>query len=424
MPADDTGPNPLESGRDVLDLLLSPPAHLDPYPLYAWLRTHAPVHPSAYGAHLISRYADVEHVLKHPELFPGVPEDALARMFPLAVGHEAYEVLVTSLVGSNPPKHTRLRGLIGRDFTTRRVGSLRAGIEDLAGRLVTEAAERLRAGENVDLHAAVSVPMPLHVISDLLGVPHADRSRLAVLVPAMMNVVDPAATPEAVAAADAAFRELGTYMSQLVADRRRTPRDDLVSALVSVHDDDSDRLSDDELRTLLFTLWSAGFETTATGIDNALLALIDRPELGHWLEGTERQAAAFAEETLRYDPSVQVAPGIRFAAEPVVLSGVKVPAGAQVRLMLGAAGRDEAAFPEPDRFLPGRAGAAPLSFGAGIHYCLGAGLSRLEMTALLPRLHRELPGLALAGPPGRRRSIPLRDFSSLTVTLTDEIRRR
>lgn len=408
-----------EPGRDVLHLLMSPPARLDPYPVYAWLRENAPVYPSAYGAFLISRYADVEFVLKHPEVFPGVSEEAMARMFPQAVGHEAYEVLVTSLVGSNPPKHTRLRGLIGREFTSRRVGGLRASVDSLADRLVGEAAERLRAGETVDLHSAVSLPMPLHVISELLGIPSADRSRLAVLVPAMMNVVDPTASPEAVSAADAAFRELGGYLDGLIAERRRAPRDDLMSALVLVHDDDHDRLGDDELRTLLFTLWSAGFETTATGIDNALLVLVERPETRKWLRGDESAVAAFVEETLRYDPSVQVAPGIRFAAEDTVLSGVDIPRGTQVRLMLGAASRDPAAHPRPDAFLPGRGGAAPLSFGAGIHYCLGAGLSRLEMAAVLPRLQRELPALALDGPPGRRRSIPLRDFTSLAVRLAE-----
>ncbi|MEU3654415.1 cytochrome P450 [Streptomyces sp. NPDC032161] len=406
-------------GRDVLQLLMSPPAHLDPYPVYAWLRENAPVCASAYGAFLISRYADVEFVLKHPEIFPGVSEEAMAQMFPQAVGHEAYEVLVTSLVGSNPPRHTRLRGLIGREFTSRRVGGLRASVDSLADRLVDEAAERLRAGEAVDLHTAVSLPMPLHVISDLLGIPSADRSRLAVLVPAMMNVVDPAASPEAVSAADAAFCELGEYLDGLIAERRRAPRDDLVSALVLVHDEDHDRLGDDELRTLLFTLWSAGFETTATGIDNALLVLIERPETRKWLLGDESGTAAFVEETLRHDPSVQVAPGIRFAAMDTVLSGVTIPRGTQVRLMLGAASRDPAAYPQPDEFLPGREGAAPLSFGAGIHYCLGAGLSRLEMTAVLPRMQRRLPALALDGPPGRRRSIPLRDFTSLVVRLAE-----
>ncbi|MFI5941663.1 cytochrome P450 [Streptomyces uncialis] len=406
-------------GRDVLELLMSPPAHLDPYPVYAWLRENAPVYASKYGAYLISRYADVQYVLKHPEVFPGASEDAMAQMFPQAAGHEAYQVLVTSLVGSNPPKHTRLRGLIGKEFTSRRVGGLRAAVESLADRLVGAVAERLRAGDTVDLHTALSLPMPLHVISDLLGIPSADRSRLAVLVPAMMNVVDPAASPEAVEAADAAFRELGDYLGGLIAERRSTPRDDLISALVLVHDDDYHRLSDSELRTLLFTLWSAGFETTATGIDNALLALIERPETRKWLLGDESSAAAFVEETLRHDPSVQVAPGIRFAATDTVLSGVTIPQGTQVRLMLGAASRDPAACQQPDDFVPGRDGATPLSFGAGIHYCLGAGLSRLEMTVLLPRLQRALPALALDGPPGRRRSIPLRDFTSLKVRLAE-----
>jgi cytochrome P450 len=413
-----TAPRPQPAAEpDVLEQLMFPPASLDPYPLYERLRSRHPVYKSRFGAYLVSRYTDVAHVLKHHELFPGVPEEEMARMFPQGVGHQAYEVLVTSLVGSNPPKHTRLRGLVGSEFTARRVAGLRAGIEALADRLVAELAERLRSGETVDLHRTVSVPMPLHVMSDLLGVPHAERERLAVLVPAMMNVVDPAARPEAVAAADAAFHELGAYFDELIAQRRREPAGDLVSALVSVHDDDADRLGDGELRTLLFTLWSAGFETTATGIDNAVVALTREPRHRKWLTAGEQEALAFADETLRHDPSVQVAPGIRVAAGDVELSGTKIPAGAHVRLMLGAACRDPEVYPEPDRFDPARTGTTPLSFGSGIHYCLGAGLSRLEMSVLLPRLHRALPELAAAGPPGRRRSVPLRDFDSLLVTL-------
>jgi cytochrome P450 len=402
---------------DVLEQLMFPPSSLDPYPLYRRLREESPVYPSRFGAHLISRHADVNHVLKHHELFPGVPEEDMARMFPQGVGHEAYQVLVTSLVGSNPPKHTRLRGLVGSEFTFRRVDGLRAGITELADKLVADLAERLRSGETVDLHRSVSIPMPLHMISDLLGVPQDERQRLSVLVPAMMNVVDPAAPPDAVAAADAAFRELGTFFDALIEERRRRPADDLVSDLVSVHDGDMDRLAEDELRTLLFTLWSAGFETTATGIDNAVLALAEQPDHRRWLAGDDKQVRAFVDETLRHDPSVQVAPGIRVAAQDTELSGCKIPAGTHVRLMLGAASRDPEAYPDPDRFDPGRTGTPALSFGAGIHYCLGAGLTRLEMSVLLPRLHQALPTLALAGPPGRRRSVPLRDFDSLLVRL-------
>lgn len=399
---------------DVLLRLMAPEAVANPYPIYDYLREHDPVYRSQFGAYLISRHADVELVLGHPSLFPGVLPEAMAQMFPQAVEHEAYDVLVSSLVGSNPPTHTRLRGLIGKGFTSRRVANLQGAMEQWSDRILDALLERLRSGEVVDLHEAVSVPMPMHMISDLIGVPESDRRFLATQVPAMMNVVDPAATPDAVRSADQAFRDLGEYFDALIADRRRSPHDDLVSQLVSVRDDD--RLTDKELRNLLFTLWAAGFETTATAIDNAVLLLLADPSRGAWLDTPER-TTAFVDETLRFEPSVHVAPGIRFAAEPVTLSGVEVPAQAQVRLMLGAALRDPEAYPAPDSFDPGRAGRMPLSFGSGIHYCLGAGLARLEMRVLLPRLYRAVPGLRLAGSPVRRRTIPLRDYVSINVTM-------
>ncbi|MEU7761114.1 MULTISPECIES: cytochrome P450 [Micromonospora] len=407
----------VETGApDALIQLMSPAAAADPYPIYSWLRETAPVYRSQFGAYLVSRYADVQYVLKHAEVFPGAHPDAMAQMFPQAVEHEAYDVLVSSLVGSNPPKHTRLRKLIGHGFTSRRVADMQASMERWSDRLVSDVLERLVDGATVDLHTDVSVPMPMHMMSDLLGIPEPDRESLARNVPEMMNVVDPAATPDAVRRADEAFRELGTYFDAMIAQRRRDPRDDLVSALVQVRDAEDGSLDDAELRTLLFTLWSAGFETTATAIDNAMLLLLEDPGRGRWLD-TEDGTRRFVEETLRFESSVQVAPGLRFTGADVELGGVVVPQGSQVRLLIGSANRDPEAFPDADVFDPGRTGPMPLSFGAGIHYCLGAGLARLEIAVLLRRLRAAAPGLVLAAPPVRRRTIPLRDFASLPVRL-------
>ena len=408
---------PGEPDRDVLIRLMEPQATQDPYPIYAWLREHAPAYYSQFGTYVLSRHADVEFVLKHADLFPGVRPEAMAQMFPQAAEHEAYQVLVTSLVGSNPPKHTRLRRLIGNGFTARRMADLTTGLERWADVVLAEAADRLRAGETIDLHSAVSAPMPMHMISDLIGIPTADRRRLAERVPDMMNVVDPAAGPEAVQRADDAFAELGEYLEDLIRLRRADPADDLISAMISTRNDEPDQLDDDELRTLFFTLWAAGFETTATAIDNAVILLLADGSRAKWLQ-TPEGTSAFVAETLRYEPSVQVAPGIRFAAETVQLGEETIVGGSQVRLLIGAANRDRDAFTDADSFDPARTGGAkPLSFGAGIHYCLGAGLAQVEMAVILPKLHAAFPGLALAGPPERRRSIPLRDFVRLPVTL-------
>jgi cytochrome P450 len=399
---------------DVMSRLMGDEGREDPYPIYAWLREHAPVYRSTPGTVMLSRYDDCVFVLKNTQLFRGADEAELAQVFPQATTHPAFAALVTSLVGSNPPKHTRLRHLVGRDFTPRRVAGLQAGIARFVDRLLDEVEERLAGGEAVDLHRTVSVAVPLHVFAELVGIPDADRAVLAVEVPRFVKVVNPMASPEVVAAADVAIANLGRCFDNLIAERRQRPREDLVSALVTEHDAETDRLSDVELRNLLYNLCAAGFDTTATAIDNAILTLLHHPESVSWLD-TAAGTDAFTDEVVRLEAPVQVAPGIRFAARDVEIGGQFVAAGTQIRLILGSALRDPAAYPDPDRFDPSRGGPPSISFGAGIHYCLGTHLAKLEMGILLPALHRRLPGLKLAEPPQRGRSILFRGFKSLTV---------
>lgn len=401
------------SQLDVMRRLAGDEARADPYPIYAWLREHAPVYASDVGTVLLSRYEDCAFVLRNAQLFRGADDAEIAKVFPRATTHPAFAALVTSLVGSSPPKHTRLRQLVGRDFTPRRVAGLQAGIERFVDRLLDEVAARLADGEAVDLHRTVSVAVPLHVFAELVGIPDADRPLLAVEVPRFVKVVNPLASPAVVAAADAALANLGRCFDDLIAERRARPREDLVSALVADRAE-SDRLSDDELRNLLYNVCAAGFDTTATAIDNAMLTLIRDPESASWLD-TAARTDAFVDEVVRLEAPVQVAPGIRFAARDVEIAGHPVAAGTQIRLLLGAALRDPAAYPDPDRFDPARTGPPSISFGAGIHYCLGTHLAKLEMGILLPALCRRLPGLTLAEPPQRGRSILFRGFKSLTV---------
>ena len=400
------------SRLDVMRRLAGDEGRADPYPIYAWLREHAPVYAGDAGTVLLSRYEDCAFVLRNAQLFRGADDAEIAQVFPRATTHPAFAALVTSLVGSSPPKHTRLRQLVGRDFTPRRVAGLQAGIERFVDRLLDEVALRLADGEAVDLHRAVSVAVPLHVFAELVGIPDADRPLLAVEVPRFVKVVNPMAAPDVVAAADAALANLGRCFDDLIAERRARPREDLVSALVADHG--SDRLSVEELRNLLYNVCAAGFDTTATAIDNAMLTLIRQPETASWLD-TAARTEAFVDELERFEAPVQVAPGIRFAARDVEIAGQPVTAGTQIRLLLGAALRDPAAYPDPDRFDPARTGPPSISFGAGIHYCLGTHLAKLEMGILLPALHRRLPGLTLAEPPQRGRSVLFRGFKSLTV---------
>jgi cytochrome P450 family 114 len=386
----------------------------DPYPYFTWLREHAPVvYSSHFRAYMLSRHADCERVLKSPADFRSIEQDTLHELFPQAGEHEAYRILFTSLVNTNPPTHTRLRRLVNRAFSPRRINDMHDRISEICTDLLDQVDDDLRSGSDVDLHRRISVPLPLRVLALLLGVPDDDYRRLADLVPRMLHIMEANPSAEALAGADAAFGEFGEYLDALIAARRDEPTDDLVSALVRAGAD-GDRLTTDELKTTVITLWAAGFETPAITIDCGVMLLITRPELRSWM-ADEESALRFTDEVLRWDTPGQISTGRRYSVNDVEIAGVAIPAGAQVRLLLGSANRDPEAYDDPDTFNPGRTGPAAIAFGAGPHYCIGAGLARLQMAILLPELFRRYPTLTLATPPRRRRSMPLRDFASITV---------
>ena len=260
------------------------------------------------------------------------------------------------------------------------------------------------------------MPVPLRVLAQLLGLPLDNDRMLAALIPRVMNVFDPSADAQTLADADAAFGQLTTHLWDLVEQRRASPRDDLVSALVTV-DAEDDQLSDEELQAMLIALLTAGFETTATAIDISVLALLRHPEYRTDLRSYEG-AMRFTDEVLRWDPSGPMSAGFRVAADDVTFGDHEVPAGSQVRVLFGAANRDPAANVDPDRFDPHRASSQSLAFGGGIHHCLGRNLARLEVTAVLMAIADHMPTLELSGEPIRRRSLPLRDFSFLQARLS------
>lgn len=404
--------------NDILVQLMTS-GEVDPYPLYGWLRENAPLfYSEQVGAYILSRYTDCERVLKDHRTFRSVDQSVVEEMFPQATVHEAYRLLLSAIVAQNPPAHSRLRRLVSREFTPRRVGGIRPEIERICDELLDGAAVLMRDGAVVDLHSTVSMPLPLRVLAALLGLPRDDLPRVSVLVPKMLHVVDPAATSAEIGEASAAFNEFGDYLDEMIAIRRRFPGDDLISALVAACEAGNDWLSDDELRTMLFALWAAGFETPAIAVDNGVLTLLREPRQAAWLADGEG-AQDFIDELFRWETPGSISTSRRYATEAVDFGGYRLPEGAQVRLLLNAANRDPEAYPDPDRFDPGRIRTAPssLAFGAGIHFCLGAGLARLEITILLRKLTERMPRLRLADEPVRRRSIPLRDFNSFNVCL-------
>ncbi|MFD0900482.1 cytochrome P450 [Actinomadura sediminis] len=401
--------------RTVMGRLLAPGLE-DPYPLYAWLRVHEPVHFSdRLGAYVLTRFADCEYLLRNPELFPAPDEETLIGMMPEANRVDPFLMLVRSLVNSNPPKHTRLRQVVSKAFTARRVERLTDDVVRIAADHVGAVAGR-SAGRPVDLHEELSVPVPLRVLAQLLGLPLDDDRLLAELIPPIMNIIDPTADAATIKEADEAFARLTAHLWELVERRRADPRDDLVSALAALGREEDGGLSDDELRAMLVALLTAGYETTATSIDMSVLALLRHPQYRADL-ATREGAVRFADEVLRWDPSGPMSAGFRMAARDVRFGDHEVPAGSQVRVLFGAANRDPEANPDPDRFDPYRESPKSLAFGAGIHHCLGRNLARLEIAAVLMAVAEHAPAMELAGEPVRRRSLPLRDFSSFQVRL-------
>ena len=384
--------------HELLDDLTRMAGREDPYPHYDRLRELAPLLRADDGALVTLRYADCATVVRDAR-FGHLPTDMLAFAgLPDWAEHPALRQLFTSLLAINPPDHTRLRRLVSSTFTARRVQSLRPAIEATVAGLLDDLAE------NPEFVTAFAFPLPVTVIGELLGVPAADRAQFQTVIRDWSQVLA-TLTPEVLAKADPAAATLRDYLAGLAAERRAAPRDDLMSALVAAGSD-GDRLSEDELLTTAGLLFAAGFETTTNLLANGLAAL-----QAHGVRDFGDPAAA-VEELLRFDSPVQIVS--RVAYEDVELGGITIDAGERVVAYLGAGNRDPRRFPEPNRLDLSRADNAPLSFGGGIHYCLGAPLARLEAQVAFPALRERFPGLRITSAT-RRDSLTLRGYTEMRV---------
>jgi len=294
------------------------------------------------------------------------------------------------------------------DRQVRLLADLRPAIERITDDLLDG-----MAGD-ADVVDAIAFPLPVTVIGELLGVPPADRPQFQQLVRDWTAVLE-FLTPLAVDTADVAAARVRDYLGELAAERRAHPADDLVSALVSAQDGDAESCTDEELVTLAALLLAAGFETTTGLLANGVLALLRNPAEADRLRTGAVDAGAAAEELLRYDSPVQMLFG-RSAPEAAEIGGLRLAPGQRLITLLGAANRDPAVFPEPDRLLLDRRGEPPLSFGGGIHYCLGAPLARLEAEVAFPEVLRRFPSMRLAGEPAPRTGLALHGLVSLPVT--------
>jgi cytochrome P450 len=363
----------------------------DPYPFLNALREQDPVRrvvlANGLEAWLVTRYEDTRAAMSDPRMSSDVDQASDPR---LLEHPPAAEPFPRSMLRADPPDHTRLRRLVSKAFTARRIAELEQRIQKITDQLL-DAVTPLGDADVIDDFA---LPLPVTVISELLGVPVDDRDGFQDWTNVML---DQRAGPPDRAVLDEAWREMRAYLERLLAAKRVRPDDDLLSALIVARDEHR-RLDEEELAAMAFLLLVAGYVTTVNLIGNGLAALLANPEQLAVLRGNAHLMPCAIEEFLRYDGPIN--PGMtRFPTEDIEIGGVRIPRGSTVLVGTAVANRDPDRFNDPDRLDVTRADNPHLAFGHGLHYCLGAPLARLEGQIAMTAVLRRLPGLALAVPP-------------------------
>ncbi|MER8183925.1 cytochrome P450 [Kitasatospora sp. NPDC094015] len=387
-----------------------------PYEAYARLREHDPVsHYEPTGQWLVARYADVSALLR---------DRRLGRTYTHRYGHEefgrpapdpAHEPFHTlndhGLLDLEAPDHTRIRRLVSKAFTPRMVESLRPTVAGLADDLVTG----LLADGGGDLIAAVAEPLPVAVIAEMLGVPESDRHLLRPWSADITGMFELNPSAETATRAVRASVEFSDYLRALIRERRAAPGPDLISALIQAQEG-TDALSEQEMVSTCVLLLNAGHEATVNTTGNGWWALFRNPgELARLRGAVDELLPTAVEELMRWDTPLQMFE--RWVLEDIEVAGTTIPRGSEVALLFGSANRDPARFADPDRLDLGRTDNPHITFGAGIHFCLGAPLARMELTESFGALLRRAPGLRLVREPEWRPGYVIRGLAGLQVEI-------
>lgn len=399
----------------------------DPYPAYAWLREHAPVHrtrlPSGVEAWLVTRYADARQALADQRLSknPAHHDEPAHARGKTGIPGERKAELMTHLLNIDPPDHTRLRRLVSKAFTPRVVAEFAPRVQELTDRLIDTIFENQHSAEKgkADLIHEFAFPLPIYAICDMLGVPREDQDDFRDWAGMMIRH---GGGPRGGVARS--VKKMRGYLAELIHRKREVPGDDLISGLIEASDH-GEHLTENEAAAMAFILLFAGFETTVNLIGNGVYALLRNPEQRERLQaslaaGESGLLETGVEELLRYDGPVELATW-RFATEPLVIGGQEIAAGDPVLVVLAAADRDPGRFAGPDTLDLSRRDNQHLGYGHGIHYCLGAPLARLEGQTALATLLRRMPDLRLAGDPTDLRwrgGLIMRGLRTLPVEFT------
>lgn len=391
-----------------------PEVHADPYPTYHRLRSLEPIHRSFLGAWILTRYADVKAVLRDPRF----SVDKLAGHLKDKGSYLKQQrdlntvALFTSkwLIFLEPPDHTRLRKLVSKAFSPGVVERLRPYIQDIVDELI----DKVQDKRGMDIISDLASPLPVTVIAKMLGVPESDRSALHQWSNDLSRILDPLLPLETYEHLNQVVVEFTEYFRGLFAERRKRPKEDLISALIAAREQ-GDKLSEDELLSTCMLLFFAGEETTVDTIGNGILALLRHPDQMEKLKREPAIIQTAVEELLRYDSPVQHTQ--RIATENVEIGGKTIEAGDKVVVCLGAANRDPAQFSDPDRLDLTRRENCHLAFADGIHSCLGAALARLNSQIAINTLVQRLPDIKLQKDTLEwRKNIVIRGLKALPVT--------
>jgi len=396
----------------ILRILTDPTVIPDPYPLLRELREQAPIFQTALtGTWILTRYDDIRAVLRDRRC--GSPPRKANRGERVGIdGSRRPDRDPDSLamLFLNPPDHTRIRGLVSRAFTPRRIEKLRPEITSMTDGLLDD------LGAAGDLIGSLAFPLPANVVSALVGVPAADRDDLRPLITDLGVGIEPTASDEEIAIADQAGRQIRSYLLDLIAERRKDPHDDLLSVLIEASEADGDRLTENEVIVNTILIYAAGFETTTHLIGNLVRNMVAHPDQLALVREDRTLIPSAVEEVLRFDPPVQI--DGRFVLDDIEVAGHEIPAGSSIVTSLAAGNRDPAIFDEPDRFDVCRTDTQVLSFGSGVHYCLGAALARLEGQVVLDRLLDRYGHWEITAEPSWRKRVTLRGVERLDVAFS------